>query len=71
MKSASNRWENFHEDDTVKVKEKQRKDGGTEYLHIYKDPSLSGEAASSRAGQNHDHVAFSPDGSLKYDSTQD
>ncbi len=56
---------------TRRFLEKQRDDGGTEYLHFYKDESLSQEAAASREnGQDHDHITFYPDGSLKYDSTQ-
>lgn len=64
-------WHTFAENDDEKVIEKQREDGGTEYLHFYKDESLSQEAAYSRENnQDHDHVAFNPDGSLKYDSTE-
>lgn len=64
-------WQFYAENEDEKVLEKQRDDGGTEYLHFYKDESLSQEAAASREnGQDHDHVTFYPDGSLKYDSTQ-
>lgn len=64
-------WQLFAENEDEKVLEKQRDDGGTEYLHFYKDEALSQEASNSRdRGQDHDHIAFNPDGSLKYDSTQ-
>ena len=64
-------WQLYAENEDEKVLEKQRDDGGTEYLHFYKDESLSQEATASREkGQDHDHIAFNSDGSLKYDSTQ-
>ena len=64
-------WQLYAENEDEKVLEKQRDDGGTEYLHFYKDESLSQEAAASREkGQDHDHITFFPDGSLNYDSTQ-
>ena len=64
-------WQLYAENEDEKILEKQRDDGGTEYLHFYKDESLSQEAAASREkGQDHDHITFFPDGSLNYDSTQ-
>lgn len=64
-------WQLYAENEDEKVLEKQRDDGGTEYLHFYKDESLAQEtAASGESGQDHDHITFFPDGSLNYDLTQ-
>ncbi|MBF1023998.1 MAG: hypothetical protein HXK97_02080 [Candidatus Nanogingivalaceae bacterium] len=41
-------WQLYAENEDEKVLEKQRDDGGTEYLHFYKDESLAQEAAASR-----------------------
>ncbi|MBF1024657.1 MAG: hypothetical protein HXK98_02060 [Candidatus Nanogingivalaceae bacterium] len=41
-------WQIYAENEDEKVLEKQRDDGGTEYLHFYKDESLAQEAAASR-----------------------
>lgn len=54
-------WNLFAENEDEKVLEKQRDDGGTEYLHFYKDESLSQEASASRErGQDYDHITFLP-----------
>jgi hypothetical protein len=63
-------WKVIAKNDQETVKEKKNPDGTTEYLHFYSDDSLTQEAANSRNGQNHDHITFNPDGSIRYDSTQ-
>ncbi len=63
-------WHVIADNDQEKVKRKDRDDGGTEFLHIYKDPELKEETRKARLkNQPYDHVTFDSDGKLKYDST--
>lgn len=65
-------WKTIADNDQETVREKVRKDGSTEYVHIYKDPSLRKEAEDARGGKHgdHDHIVFDKDGNTVYDSTR-
>ena len=53
-------WKLYAENEDEKVLEKQRDDGGTEYLHLYKDESLSQEAEAILQLQRIDVVEAQP-----------